>query len=467
MVAERASPEDRAAQGRSLRSQAPRSGQATLDLGADRPDPIGLLEEEAAHRLPDLLPIRYGRMAASPWGFFRGAAGVMASDLVNTQVSGLRVQLCGDAHLANFGVFASPERDLLFDLNDFDETLAGPWEWDVKRLAASIAVAGRDNGFSHKQRAAVIREAVSRYRTAMTEFASMSNLAIWYARASVDEVGKLLRTQGSASQRRGFDKALAKGRRKNNARAFAKLAVTDRDQPRIRAEPPLIVPIDELVDKTEAANSHRSARQLFEGYISSLPSERRRLLSRYRYADLARKVVGVGSVGTSCWVALFLGRDVEDPLFLQGKEATRSVLEPGAGRSPFRNQGKRVVEGQRLMQAASDIFLGWLRAPREVAKGEPTDFYVRQLWDAKTSVDIDAMRPKSMTLYASLCAWTLARAHARSGDPIAIAGYLGSSKLFDRAIATFAESYAEQNERDYSALLEAIASGRISAETGV
>jgi uncharacterized protein (DUF2252 family) len=382
-------------------------------------------------------------------------------------VAGLPVQLCGDAHLANFGVFASAERQLLFDLNDFDETLPGPWEWDVKRLAASIAIAARGLGFSQKQQNASVCGAVSQYREAMQEFAGMGNLAIWYARASAGELTDLVRGRGSKKQVSEVDKTVSKAWRKDNARAFAKLAVSENGGARIRDDPPLIVPIDELVRDDDAEQLHRAARHLINSYLASLSGDRRQLLRRYRYADLARKVVGIGSVGTRCWVVLLLGRNSSDPLFLQVKEAQRSVLESAAGRSRFGNQGQRVVEGQRLMQAASDIFLGWLRAPRDLVESEPRDFYVRQLWDAKASADITTMQPRDMAVYARLCAWTLARGHARSGDPIAIASYLGSSDVFDRAISDFAETYADQNQRDYSALIEAIAAGRITAETGV
>ena len=460
-------PDERAARGRSLRSNVPRSSHAAYEPSPDRPDPIALLEEQAAERVPELVPIRYGRMSASPFSFFRGAAAIMASDLARTPVSGIQVQLCGDAHLANFGGFASAERQLLFDLNDFDETLPGPWEWDVKRLAASIAIAGRELGFSPKRRAAIIQGAVCQYRAAMRQFAGMGNLAVWYARASAEDLTDMVRRHGTARQIRDVDKGVSKAWRKDHARAFAKLAVTENGDVRIRADPPLIVPIDDLVGHEDAEEHRRAASHLVSSYLSSLPGDRRRLLRRYRHADLARKVVGIGSVGTRCWVVLLLGRDSSDPLFLQIKEAPRSVLEPAAGRSRFGNQGQRVVEGQRLMQAASDIFLGWLRAPRDLVESEPRDFYVRQLWDAKASADIKSMRPRDMAAYARLCAWTLARAHARSGDPIAVAGYLGSSDSFDRAIAAFAETYAEQNQRDYSALLDAIAGGRIPAETGV
>jgi uncharacterized protein (DUF2252 family) len=428
---------------------------------------VGLLEEQAVGRVADLVPIRYGRMSASPFAFFRGAADVMATDLARTPRTGIRVQLCGDAHLANFGGFASAERQLLFDLNDFDETLPGPWEWDVKRLAASVAVAGRENRFDSKCRARIVRQTAGEYRRAMREFAARKTLDVWYARANATDVRKLLESQATRKQIRHFDKTLEKGRRKDSARAFAKLAVKTNGDARILADPPLIVPIEDLLSESARRRVERGAHRLLDSYLRSLSGDRRRLFERYRYADLARKVVGVGSVGTRSWVILLLGRDAGDPLFLQAKEASRSVLEPFAGSSEFENQGQRVVEGQRLMQAASDIFLGWLHEPVSLDDRKPRDFYVRQLWDAKTSVDVTTMRWPDMALYARLCAWTLARAHARSGDSIAIASYLGSADRFDRAIAAFAETYADQNERDHSALLEAISSGRVPAELGL
>ncbi|HME04279.1 MAG TPA: DUF2252 domain-containing protein [Solirubrobacteraceae bacterium] len=414
--------------------------------------------------MPELVPIRYGRMSASPFSFYRGAAYVMASDLAATPRSGIRVQLCGDAHLANFGGFASAERQLLFDLNDFDETLPGPWEWDVKRLAASVAVACRENAVKAKRRTTIVREAVGQYREAIRQFATMNALDVWYARASIADVQRLARSYARRSQARRLDEKVAKGRRKDNARALAKLAVKGDGEPLIRADPPLIVPIADLVDGPGVLRFGLDAQMLLDSYRRSLSADRRRLLQRYRYADLARKVVGVGSVGTRCWVILLLGRDSGDALFLQAKEAPHSALERFAGRSEFANQGQRVVEGQRLMQAASDIFLGWLREPPGIEDLKLRDLYVRQLWDSKMSFDVATMRPSDLALYARLCAWTLARAHARSGDSIAIASYLGSSEVFDRAIATFAEAYADQNERDHAALLDAIATGRIHAE---
>jgi uncharacterized protein (DUF2252 family) len=426
-----------------------------------------LLEQQAADRVRELLPIRYGRMSASPFAFLRGAACVMASDLATTPRTGLRVQLCGDAHVANFGGFASAERQLLFDLVDFDETLPGPWEWDVKRLAASVAVAGRDSDFKPKRRRQIVRDLVGEYRQAIHRFAAMKALDVWYARASVSDIQELLRSQATRTDTRQFDAAVAKGRRRDSTRAFAKLAVHVNGDARLRADPPLMVPIADLVDRRQARRLELGARKLLESYLRSLSADRRRLVERYRYADLARKVVGVGSVGTRCWVILLLGRDEADPLFLQAKEAPRSVLEPFAGATEFSNQGQRVVEGQRLMQVAGDVFLGWLRQPIGIEGLSSRDLYVRQLWDQKISPDVAAMPPAEIGLYSRLCAWTLARAHARSGDPIAIGGYLGDSDGFDRAIADFAEAYADQNERDHAALTEAIASGRVAAEDGV
>ncbi|HUO71006.1 MAG TPA: DUF2252 domain-containing protein [Solirubrobacteraceae bacterium] len=456
---------ERAARGKSLRSQTPRSSHAVWEPHADRRDPVSLLEEQAAQRVPELVPIRYERMSASPFAFYRGAAYVMAGDLGVTPATGIRVQLCGDAHLANFGGFASAERRLLFDVVDFDETLPGPWEWDLKRLAASVSVAGRENGLKAQRRIEIVRELVGEYRREIRRLASMNTLDVWYASVSISEIEELLRARGTPSQTKRFEKTVSKGRRKDSARAFAKLAVEGDGDAHIRADPPLIVPIADLADHAGARRLEVGARMLLESYLSSLSGERRRLLARYSYADLARKVVGVGSVGTRCWVVLLVGRDANDALFLQAKEAPRSVLERFAGRSEFSNQGQRVVEGQRLMQAASDIFLGWLREPPGIEDLKLRDLYLRQLWDSKISLDVTAMGPRDLTLYAKLCAAVLARAHARSGDSVAIGSYLGSSDAFDRAIAAFAEAYADQNERDHAALLGAIASGRIRARS--
>ncbi len=458
-------PQEHAARGRAAREEAPRSRHAEWEPWVERPDPIALLEEQAASRVPELVPIRYGRMAASAFAFFRGAAYVMASDLASTPRSGLQAQLCGDAHLSNFGGFASPERDLVFDVNDFDETLPGPWEWDVKRLAASVAIAGRERGFTAKQRREAVGATVCQYREAMHRFAEMRDLDIWYSRLDAAALLTRFEAGANAQQIKTFRKTAAKARNKDNTRAFSRLAHTVDGEPQIVSDPPLLVRIEDLLPAAQAAEFEESIHTLLRSYRSSLQGDRRRLLEHYRYVDLARKVVGVGSVGTRAWVVLMLGRDNDDPLFLQCKEAQPSVLEPFLGKSEYGHCGRRVVEGQRMMQASSDILLGWLRATG--IDGVTRDFYVRQLWDWKSSADVEAMAPSSMAIYGRMCGWTLARAHARSGDCIAIASYLGRGDAFDRATESFAETYADQNERDYQALRQAIADGRVAAESGV
>jgi uncharacterized protein (DUF2252 family) len=427
---------------------------------------VDLLEEQATSRVPELVPVRYGRMLASPFAFYRGAAYLMAADLASTPRSGISVQACGDAHLSNFGLFGSPERELLFDINDFDETLPGPWEWDIKRLAASIAVAGRNNGFSDAERREVITTSAREYRTAMREFASMGNLDVWYSRLQVREglpqLQALLRKKDLKEAQRLVDKA----RTKDNIQAFDKLTHVVDGEPRIVSDPPLIVPIEEILTADQAPTFVERFHELLRTYRRSLLGDRRHLLEGFRFVHMAHKVVGVGSVGTRAWIILMLGRDDADPLFLQAKEAQASVLAPFVGKSRFTNQGERVVEGQRLMQAVSDIFLGWERA-EGLSEGGKRDFYIRQLRDWKGSWPPEAMDPRVMSAYGRMCARTLARAHARSGDRIAIAAYLGASDVFDRSIAGFAEAYADQNERDFQALKYAVASGRVVATTGV
>jgi uncharacterized protein (DUF2252 family) len=459
------SPQERSARGRAARVEVPRSRHAEWEPWAERPDPVALLEEQAASRVPELVPIRYGRMMTSAFAFFRGAAYVMASDLASTPRSGLNAQLCGDAHLSNFGGFASPERELIFDVNDFDETLPGPWEWDLKRLAASIAIAGRERGFSDKERRETVQAAVREYREAMRGFAGMRNLDIWYARLDNSRLQAHFGPDATTQLLKALRKTTTKAFKKDNARAFERLAHTVDGELQIVSDPPLIVRVEDLLPKQQADEFQDSMRTLLRSYRASLAGNRRHLLERYRYVDLARKVVGVGSVGTRAWVALMLGRDDSDPLFLQCKEAQPSVLEPFLGKSEFGNHGRRVVEGQRLMQSSSDIMLGWLRTTG--IDGETRDFYVRQLWDWKSSADVGAMAPPGMALYGRMCGWTLARGHACSGDPIAISSYLGRSNTFDRAIGSFAETYADQNERDHRTLLEAVASGRVVAEQGI
>jgi uncharacterized protein (DUF2252 family) len=460
----RLTPAESAARGKTARAEVPRDSHAMFDPPSDRPDPIGLLEEQGKSRVPELVPVRYGRMMVSPFTYFRGAALPMASDLAGTPVSGLAVQACGDAHLSNFGLFGSAERRLVFDVNDFDETLPGPWEWDVKRLAASLEVAARGNGFPGKQRREIVTAAVASYRQAMRSFAAMTNLAVWYAHLDMDEMRAQLDAQLQPRQRKVVEKGLAKARTRDSMEEVAKLCHVIEGQPRIIADPPLLVPIEDLVpEQADRAALEEQFSVLLAKYRRTLETDRRFLIDQFRFADLARKVVGVGSVGTRCWIVLMLGRDDADPLFLQVKEAEASVLSRFVGASKYANQGQRVVAGQRLMQAASDIFLGWQRVEAGL-DGQQRDFYVRQLRDWKFSLDIETMVPRGMRLYGELCGWTLARAHARSGDRIAIAAYLGGSDVFDRAITEFATAYADQNERDHKSLVAAVASGRIAAE---
>ena len=454
----------RAARGKEARAAVPRDSHAAFDPGPDRPDPIGLLEEQAKARVPELVPIRRGRMMVSPFTFYRGAALPMASDLSHTPVSGLAVQACGDAHLSNFGIFGSAERRLVFDVNDFDETTPGPWEWDVKRLATSLEVAARGNGFSGKDRREIVTAAVTRYRQAMRSFASMANLDVWYAHADLDELRAQFGSQLKARQRKLVNKGMAKAQTRDSMQELAKLTHLVDGRPRIISEPPLLVPVAELLPRdTDQAAFEAQVKDLLGKYRRTLETDRRHLLETFTFADMARKVVGVGSVGTRCWIVLMLGRDDSDPLFLQIKEAEASVLSRFVGASKYANMGQRVVAGQRLMQAASDIFLGWQRAEAGL-DGKQRDFYVRQLRDWKYSIVIEALIPRGMRIYGELCGWALARAHACSGDRIAIAAYLGGSDVFDKAITQFAAAYADQNERDHQALVDAVTSGRLTAE---
>jgi uncharacterized protein (DUF2252 family) len=458
---------ERAARGKAARAAVPRTSHAVFEPAPDRPDPVALLEEQAVTRVPELVPIRWGRMLVSPFTYYRGAALPMASDLATTPVSGLPVQACGDAHLSNFGIFGSAERRLVFDVNDFDETLPGPWEWDVKRLAASLEVAARDNGFAAKQRRDIVLAAVASYRLAMRGFAAMTNLEVWYARTDVEQLRADLDSQMTMRQRKRFDEGVAKARTRDSMRAVAKLTRMVDGRPQIISYPPLLVPATEMLPNEEdRAAFIGQLGSLITQYRRTLETDRRYLLEQFEPCDLARKVVGVGSVGTRCWIMLFLGRDTGDPLFLQVKEAQKSVLSRFVGASKYTNQGQRVVAGQRLMQAVSDIFLGWQRTQAGL-DGQTRDFYVRQLRDWKFSLDIATMVPAGMRAYGEVCGWTLARAHARSGDRIAIGAYLGTSDVFDRAIADFASAYADQNERDYEALADAAKSGRITAEHGL
>ena len=460
-------PDERADRGKAARAAVPRESHAVFDPPRDRPDPIDLLEEQSAGRVPDLVPVRYGRMMVSPFTYYRGAALPMASDLAGTPASELAVQACGDAHLSNFGVFGSAEHRLVFDVNDFDETLPGPWEWDVKRLAASLEVAARDSGFPGKKRREIVAATVAGYRNAMRGFAAMTDLDVWYAAADIDRLRAQFGSQLKTRQRKVVAKGTAKALTRDSMQALGKLTRMVDGQPRIISDPPLLVPVHELLAGQLDRNAiEAQMSDLIAGYRRTLETDRRQLLEQFSYADMARKVVGVGSVGTRCWVVLMLGSNQADALFLQVKEAEPAVLSRFAGASKYANQGQRVVAGQRLMQASSDIFLGWQRI-KTGADGQHRDFYVRQLRDWKFSADIATMAPSGMRLYGALCGWTLARAHARSGDRIAIAAYLGGSDVFDRAITQFASAYADQNERDHQALVDAVASGRITAEQGL
>jgi uncharacterized protein (DUF2252 family) len=457
---------ERVARGKAARAEVPRSRHAIFEPPQRRVDPIKLLERQGKTRVPELVPIRYGRMLVSPFTFYRGGALIMASDLAATPRSGLQVQCCGDAHLSNFGVFASPERRLVFDLNDFDETLPGPWEWDVKRLAVSMLIAARDNDFAAKDQDKIVLDTVESYRTAMAGFAAMNNLDVWYAHLEIEAILKEFGSQLKPKGVKKTEKMLAKARTKDSMAAFSKLTRVVDGEARIVAEPPLIVPIEDLVQGKERDEMFDGLHDLLTSYRETLEHDRRVLLEEFRMTDFARKVVGVGSVGTRAWIALLLGRDGQDPLLLQMKEAEASVLEEFLGPSEFDNHGERVVTGQRLMQAASDIFLGWLHVESGV-DGQERDFYGRQLKDWKGSAETEQMLPTGMSAYGRLCGWTLARAHARSGDRIAIAAYLGKGPTFARAIVEFSRAYAEQNELDYKALEAAVKSGKITAETGL
>ncbi len=402
-------------------------------------------------------------MLVSPFSYYRGAALPMASDLASTHDSGLTVQACGDAHLSNFGIFGSPERHLFFDVNDFDETTPGPWEWDVKRLAASLEVAGRENGFTTKQRAGIVRQAVRSYRETMREFAGMPMLNVWYAHLDMDELLPRFRSLLNPKKTPSVWRAISKARAHDSHQAFDKLCHFAEGEPRIISDPPLIVPVELFLEGAEEHLSPKAMQTIINSYRESLEPNRRHLLERYEFVHLARKVVGVGSVGTDAWIMLLVD-DHGSPLLLQVKQAEISVLEQFTSASEFSNHGQRVVAGQHLMQAASDIFLGWERFDWE---GDSRDYYIRQLRDWKGSADIAGMTPAGMRLWGLMCGWTLARGHARSGDRIAIASYLGASDIFDRAIVDFSIAYADQTERDYQALQDAVASGRLAAETGI
>ena len=451
--------------GRAARQIAPRSAHGDWAPAADRPDPIRVLQAQAATRVQELVPIRYGRMLVSPFTFYRGAAAVMAADLAATPDSGIVVQACGDAHISNFGGFAAQDRRLIFGPNDFDETLPGPWEWDVKRMAASVEIAGRDIGLPAERRRRLVTDCVKEYREAMAGFAHESHLEVWYERINASEL--VDRFGGRLGKKGGilFAKPFAKARRKTSVRAVKKLTEVVDGVPKFRHVPPLLVPLRELLNPADVLDQEEFVRELLGEYEAGLGEDRRYLFNSYRFVDMARKVVGVGSVGTRAWVFLLVGRGGKDPLVLQAKEAQPSVLEPYIGASEFHNHGERVVRGQRMAQAAIDLFLSWQRSAG--LDGKEHDFYVRQLWDWKASVDLSTMSYWGLHAYTRACGWSLARAHARSGDRLAIAGYLGGGSKFDRAIAEFSAAYSDQNELDHQRLSDAIAQGDILAHSGV
>ena len=457
------SPDERAAEGKAVRSKVPRSSHAAWEPPANRPSPNETLAAQDTTRVQELVPVRYGRMLASPFTFYRGAAAIMAWDLAATPRSGLDVQLCGDAHLSNFGVFQAPSRVLVFDINDFDETHPGPFEWDLKRLAASLEIAGRDRGFKGKQRRMVATAAAQQYCDAMAQFAAMRDVDVWYSRLNVSAMLDRWSARIPPEKLSRLEKNIAKAKNKDSLRALAKLTVRDdQGMPRIASRPPLLVPIEELAGDADVG---AVVKRVLAAYRKSLDPEFRRLVDGYHYVHAAHKVVGVGSVGTRSWIGLMLGRNADDPLFLQFKEAQASVLEPHTSKSRYAQHGRRVVEGQRLMQAAGDPLLGWLTG--EGLDGQERSMYARQLWDGKGSAEVELMGPRDMVAYAQMCGWTLARAHARSGDRIAIHGYLGGGKTFSRAIAEFSQTYADQNDSDYALLTKAVDSGELEVQTGL
>ena len=454
-----------AERGRAARRLAPRSAHGEWSPAVDRPDPVGLLQAQAATRLQELVPIRYGRMLVSPFTFYRGAAAIMAADLSRTPDSGIVVQACGDAHISNFGGFAAQDRRLLFGPNDFDETLPGPWEWDVKRMAASVEIAGRDIGQPADRRRSLVTDCVREYREAMRQFAKESHLDVWYDRLNASELVDRFGGRLGKKGRILFAKPFAKARARTSVRAVERLTERVHGELRFRTVPPLLVPLHHLVDPDDARRDIDIINVALEQYARSLDQDRRYLFATYRFVDMARKVVGVGSVGTRAWILLFAGRGGQDPLVLQMKEAQSSVLEPYLGSSEFENHGERVVRGQRLSQAAIDLFLGWQRSMG--LDGKEHDFYIRQLWDWKASIDLSRMTCNGLHAYTRACGWSLARAHARSGDRLAIAAYLGAGPSFDQALARFSAAYADQNELDHQRLDDAVAGGQVPALRGI
>jgi uncharacterized protein (DUF2252 family) len=457
--------DERAARGKALRDKVPHERHAAWSPPAKRADPVAVLERQSAGRMPDLVPIRYGRMCASVFGFFRGGAALMAADLAGTPTCGLQAQLCGDAHLMNFGLFQTPERALIFGINDFDETLPGPFEWDVKRLAASMEVAARELDLGGSERSAAVLGTLRSYREAMAGFAAMRDLEVWYARLPAADLQAQLKESADAKAGKEVGREVHRSLKRDHLRAFDRLLSDEGGETRFVSEPPLLMPAEELLDAGQRERYVEVIHSFLTQYRESLPPHLRALMERYRFVHIARKVVGVASVGMRTWVVLFIGRDASDPLLLQLKEARPSVLEPYTSPTCYENQGRRVVEGQRFMRVASDPLLGWYRL--KAWDGKVHDYYVRQLWDGKASIDVSRLSPAGLRAYGEACGWTLARGHARSGDRIAMAAYLGSKDTFDRAIAAFAATYAEVTQDDHRRLVEAIDAGRVTALRGV
>ena len=464
-VKDQRTPEERKAHGLELREQYPLDTHSVWEAPADRPDPVALLKEQGESRVQELLPLRYERMSVSAFTFYRGGALIMASDLSHTPTTGIEVQACGDAHISNFGFFNSPERHTVFDINDFDETTRGPWEWDVKRLATSVEICGRGRGFSDKDRKRAVRACVRGYREAMTAFSQMGHLDVWYGHLNVDVLMAQFSDKVTKGQRKSAEKFVGKAKAKNSARAITKLTEVVDGELRIISDPPVIVPLRDLMQdqrgsgKFDEVDIERLVRLSLTEYRHTLSEDKRRLIDLYHGVDIAHKVVGVGSVGTRAIIVVLEGADRNDPLVLQIKEAQESVLERYCGKSKYSQHGQRVVEGQRAIQSASDMFLGWCRLLDE--DGRPKDFYVRQLWDGKGSIDLTAIDEERLVMLSKICGWTLAHAHARTGDRFEIAGYLGEEKDFDKAIAKFAVAYADQNEADYARFMQALEAGEL------
>ena len=452
----------RAAAGTELRGRFPLADHAAWQFSPDRRDVIGLLEQQNTIRLQSLIPLRFSRMAVSPFTFYRGAAAIMANDLARTPVTGIPVQCIGDAHIGNFGIFYSPSKRLMFDVNDFDETTIGPWEWDIKRLAVSVEIAGRTLGLKESQCRQAVHRCVRHYRESIRDFASRGFLDTWYTHIDLEDRLDELEKSTKARPSRTLHGAISKAKAKDSRKAADRLTYVDNGRLRFRSDPPELVQINDLPGYDDVDALRGRLDMLLDTYRDSLYADRRHVLDQYHFEDIARKVVGVGSVGTRCWVGAFVGRDLSDPLILQMKEAVASVLAPYVGNAPYPTHGERVVQGQKLVQSTADILLGW--AQFIASDGRPRDYYVRQLWNGKGSINLDTLHADSLSNLGALCAWCLAHAHARSGDSVAIGAYLGQGEEFDDALVAFSAAYADQNEDDFALFTRLIKSGELPSE---